>query len=196
MPEPRSKANLVLAALLLLYPFAVYFGLQYLPPRLLGALLLALLALRWLMLRREAVARRTGASLRQLYLPLATAAACALIALAFDHTGALRLLPVAINGLCLLSFAVTLWRGPPMAERFARVWQPDLPDSALAYTRRVTQVWCAFFFLNGVVALYTALYASLATWTLYNGLLAYLLMGLVFAGEVLVRRRHQAAAVR
>ena len=182
----------MLAGLLLLYPFAVYLGLQYLQPRLIGALLLALVAVRWLLLRRKA----RGASLRPLYLPLATAALCALAALAFNHTDALRLLPVAINGLCLVSFAVTLWRPPSMAERFARVWHPDLPEDAVHYTRRVTQVWCAFFFFNGAVALYTALFASLATWTLYNGLLAYVLMGLLFGAELLMRRRHQATAVR
>jgi uncharacterized membrane protein len=190
MPEPRSKAALVLAALLLLYPLAVYFGLQHLQPRLLGALLLALLALRWLLLRRSG-----GPALRQLYLPLLTAALCALAALAFNSTDGLRLLPVAINGICLLSFAATLWRGPSMIERFARAWNPAFPTVAVPYTRRVTQVWCGFFLLNGTVALYTALYASLALWTLYNGLVSYLLMGLLFGGEVLLRRYRFGAAV-
>ncbi len=57
------------------------------------------------------------------------------------------------------------------------------------YTRRVTQVWCGFFVLNGGLALCTALWASDAGWALYNGLVAYVLMGLLFAGEWLVRRR-------
>jgi uncharacterized membrane protein len=42
------------------------------------------------------------------------------------------------------------------------------------------------------MALYTALFTSMATWTLYNGLIAYLLMGLLFAGEYLVRLRVKA----
>jgi hypothetical protein len=33
----------------------------------------------------------------------------------------------------------------------------------------------------------TALWASPATWTLYNGLIAYVMMGLLFAGEYVVR---------
>ena len=41
--------------------------------------------------------------------------------------------------------------------------------------------------LNGSVALYTALFTSLATWTLYNGFIAYLLMGTLFAVELLCR---------
>ena len=41
-------------------------------------------------------------------------------------------------------------------------------------------------------ALYTALYADMKIWALYNGLIAYLLMGALFAGEYLVRLRVKA----
>jgi uncharacterized membrane protein len=51
-----------------------------------------------------------------------------------------------------------------------------------------------FFAVNGSVALATALWASTALWTLYNGLVAYLLMGALMGGEWLVRRRLQGAA--
>ena len=74
-----------------------------------------------------------------------------------------------------------------MIERFARIREPNLPMRAISYTRRVTQVWCIFFFVNGAIALVTALWASPATWTLYNGLIAYVMMGLLFAGEYVVR---------
>ena len=62
----------------------------------------------------------------------------------------------------------------------------------MPYTRRVTQVWCGFFVFNGSLALLTALYASDGVWMLYNGLLAYVLMGILFAGEWLVRQRVRA----
>jgi len=52
----------------------------------------------------------------------------------------------------------------------------------------VTIVWCVFLLLNGLVALWTALYASLELWTAYNGFVAYLLMGALFGGELLVRK--------
>jgi uncharacterized membrane protein len=74
-----------------------------------------------------------------------------------------------------------------MIERFARIHEPNLPTRVVSYTRRVTQVWCIFFAANGAVALMTALWASPATWTLYNGLIAYVMMGLLFAGEYVVR---------
>ncbi|HEY5799896.1 MAG TPA: hypothetical protein VIT92_06735, partial [Burkholderiaceae bacterium] len=57
------------------------------------------------------------------------------------------------------------------------------------YTRRVTQVWCAFFVVNGAIALGLAMYASEAAWSLYTGVIAYCAMGALFAGEWLVRQR-------
>jgi uncharacterized membrane protein len=101
----------------------------------------------------------------------------------------LKLYPVGISGLMLLIFGVSLVHGPTAIERIARLTEPDLPPQAVAYTRRVTQVWCVFFVFNGAMALGTALWASDAVWTLYNGCVAYVLMGLLMGGEWLVRRR-------
>lgn len=101
----------------------------------------------------------------------------------------LKLYPVLVNGALLAIFAYSLVAPPTIVERFARVQEPDLPPRAIAYARRVTQVWCIFFVLNGGVALLTALYASSALWWFYNGFIAYLLIGLLFAGEYFVRRR-------
>ena len=60
---------------------------------------------------------------------------------------------------------------------------------AIAYTRRVTQIWCVFFVINGSIALGTALWASEAIWSLYTGVIAYVLMGILFVGEFLFRIR-------
>jgi len=105
----------------------------------------------------------------------------------------LKLYPVLVNAALLGAFAYSLTSPPSMIERFARMHERDLPPEAIGYTRRVTQIWCVFFFVNGAIALMTALWATPATWTLYNGLIAYLMMGLLFAGEYVVRwhfKRH------
>ncbi|MBP9601744.1 MAG: hypothetical protein KBE41_09595, partial [Lutibacter sp.] len=39
------------------------------------------------------------------------------------------------------------------------------------------KIWVAFFVFNGSLALYTTLFGSFTTWTLYNGLIAYVLIG-------------------
>lgn len=101
----------------------------------------------------------------------------------------LKLYPALVNGALLAMFTYSLMAPPTVVERLARLREPDLPPQAIAYTRRVTQVWCGFFVINGCVALLTALYASSALWWFYNGFVAYFLMGLLFAGEYCVRRR-------
>ncbi len=101
----------------------------------------------------------------------------------------LKLYPVVVNAALLGVFAYSLIVPPSAIERIARMREPHLPPHAIAYTRRVTQVWCGFFAINGAIALYTALYASTAHWSLYNGGIAYILIGLLFAGEYCVRRR-------
>lgn len=172
-----------LAALLLLaYPFLVYFGIQFMSPGVLGLCLLGLALLRFALVRG-----RPGAGVAQSAL-LALLLCVVLYALLAGEARAFRYYPVAVNAVMLLIFALSLWRGPPMIERFARLAEPALPDHALPYTRKVTVVWCAFFLGNGLVALYTAAAGSMELWVLYNGLLSYLLMAVLFAGEYLVRR--------
>lgn len=166
----------------LLYPLAIYFGTGRVEPRWLALLLLALALLRLAVTRDR------------IWL-VACAGALLLVAVGMlrnDGTP-LKLYPVLVNGVLLAVFATSLRHPPSAIERLARLREPELPPAAVAYTRRVTQVWCVFFVINGSLALLTAVYASDATWALYNGLVAYLLMGLLFAGEWLVRPRGSAA---
>ncbi len=57
-----------------------------------------------------------------------------------------------------------------------------------AYCRNVTLVWCCFFIVNGSIALMSVFGDSYRFWALYNGCIAYILMGLLFAGEYIVRK--------
>lgn len=161
------------------YPFAVYFGMEHLPPRLF-ALLLGGLWLARLLLDKT----RPGGR----WMALSALVFCLLLALAGDPV-LLRWYPVLLSALLLGLFGLSLKFGPPMAERLARLREPHLPEVAVRYTRTVTQVWALFFLGNGLVAAGLALWAPLSWWTLYTGLIAYLLMGLLFAGEWLIRQR-------
>lgn len=89
----------------------------------------------------------------------------------------------------LAVFGGSLWSSMPIVERTARLREPVLPERAVRYTRRVTQIWCAFFILNGGVALFTALYGDMSLWTAWNGMISYLLMGTLMAGEWLTRQQ-------
>ena len=93
-----------------------------------------------------------------------------------------------------VEFGQGLLRGLLLLQRLARLSEPQLPEVAVRYTRTVTQVWAGFFLLNGLVVVALNFWAPLSWWTLYTGLIAYGLMGLLFAGEWLVRqhvRRHE-----
>jgi uncharacterized membrane protein len=165
------------------YPFAVYYGLDRLPPQAFALLLGAL----WL--ARVAFAdRRPGSR----WLNAAGLGFCALLGL--SHTPALlRWYPVLLSLMLLAVFGLSLKYGPPLVERLARLREPQLPAHAVRYTRQVTAVWAGFFLFNALVAAALTLWAPLAWWALYNGLIAYALMGLLFAGEWLLRQRVRAA---
>ncbi|ATA18414.1 putative membrane protein [Gibbsiella quercinecans] len=102
--------------------------------------------------------------------------------------------PVAVNVVMLALFGASLWSAMPLVERLARLRENTLPPAAVAYTRWVTRVWCVFFIVNGSVAAATCLAGNLLWWTWWNGMISYLLMGLLMAGEWLIRRRLRAAA--
>jgi uncharacterized membrane protein len=97
--------------------------------------------------------------------------------------------PTVVSAVFLFSFGRTLWFPPPFVERLARLQKPQLSAAEVAYCRHVTQMWCCFFILNGGIALALALKGSLKAWTLYAGLVSYLLIGAVFSAEYLYRQR-------
>ena len=173
------------ALLWLAYPPLIYFGLQFAEPRQVALLLALLLLLRR---RRDAARLLAGLSRVDMAVLVALLALAGATALANSET-LLRLYPAAVNLGLLLLFGLSLRTPQSMVERFARLREPLLPPAGVRYTRRVTALWCGFFVVNGGLAGYTALYSSRETWALYNGLIAYLLIGALFSGEWLVRRR-------
>lgn len=176
-------ALVFLVLVTLLYPLAIWLGDGRVEPRLLaGLLLLAALA------RLPTLKAGNGARWW-----LGGTLALGALAVWGNALLPLKLYPVLVNAAMLALFAYSLIFPPSMAERFARMREPDLPAAAVGYTRRVTEVWCFFFVVNGAIALATALFASPAVWSIYNGLVAYLLMGLLFAGEYFFRRQFKRA---
>ena len=178
----RSLAAL-LWCLIAAYPVIILFGLRTLPLGTIAATLIVVALLRLWYLR--------SASNNQT-IPLALTLILLLVLIYTLLSGDSRNLmfyPVTVNATLLVAFLYSLRTGMPVIERLARLQDPNLPLAAVSYTRRVTWVWCGFFLFNGLAALYTTLYSSFELWAWYNGGVAYVLMGLLFAGEYLVRRR-------
>lgn len=163
--------------LTLLYPPAIYFGSAYVPAPVLAILLLPLLLLRG----------SGGIAVSRWLIPGVLLLVVA--AIASNAVLPLKLYPLLMNVVFLVVFASSLRYPPPIIERIARMREPNLSPTGVAYTRRVTQVWCGFFIVNGSLALFTTLWASDKVWFWYNGVIVYALIGLLFGGEWLVRQR-------
>lgn len=177
--------TVVHTALVIAYPLTVYLGLTHFGARQLGIVLVLLLLPGIVGRARSAAPADLWAVVR---VPLTLAALIA-VGAALDDPRLFLALPVAANLLLLAHFAGSLRGEVSLVERMARLQEPELPPGGPAYCRRVTQVWCGFFVVNAAVAAALAVWAPLAAWALYTGLVAYLLMGLLFTVEFVVRKR-------
>lgn len=176
--------NITTGVVLLAWPFLVWFGLAH------NGLQWLLPALVVILLLRLRQARANAGPMRRVMKSVALTGLALCIASALLGTHQLLLYwPVAVNGIMLALFGSSLFSAMPLVERLARLQHPQLSPAGVRYTRRVTQIWCGFFIVNGTIALLTALSGDMALWSAWNGTIAYLLMGTLMAAEWLVRRR-------
>lgn len=172
------------AIVLFIYPFAIYFGLTHWGIQAIAPLLFALFFFRLVFVKGK---------IQQLSW-LIKAIACVGILLIsaswlLKQTQWLLYYPVAVSTIMLMLFSYSLINPPTIVERLARLSEPNLDDNGKRYTKHVTKVWCLFFIINGLIALFTCIYGDLKLWTLYNGAISYVLMAILMSGEWLVRKR-------
>ncbi|MGD8784510.1 MAG: hypothetical protein PVG75_08720 [Thioalkalispiraceae bacterium] len=96
--------------------------------------------------------------------------------------------PVGLNITFFFIFTSSLIYPPSVIERIARAFHTEFPDSAVRYTRNVTIVWTVFFAVNIVVSTWTVLIDNMEVWTVYNGLISYVIVGILLGGELVVRK--------
>lgn len=171
--------TILTVAVTLLYPLAIWLGHGQVQPRWLAGLLLLAVATRLPALKLNGVARWSAAGALVLM-------ACAVWS---NLLLPLKLYPVLVNAALLAGFGYSLATPMSAVERMARLRGEEFPPAAQAYMRKVTQVWCGFFIVNGTIAFATALWMSEAAWSLYTGVISYGLMALLFGAEYLVRLR-------
>ena len=167
------------------YPVLVATSLAFL-----GARTAALVLLGVFLLARARTLRRDLERARGLLLLAASVAVLLALGAILDDPRFLLAYPSLVNAALLVHFAWSL-RTVPIAERFARMEAADpseLDAAALRYCRRVTLVWCGFFLVNGGIATALAAWAPRSVWALYTGGISYLLVGLVFAVEYVIRK--------
>lgn len=178
----RSAGKTATTALLVAYPIAVWVGISTLGIRAAGWTVLAALVIT------IAVDLRRPGAMPSL-LGRFGLAAMAGLGILLDEERFLLVIPVLINATLLVVFGYSLVGGRmTMVERFARLMAGDPSARKIAYCRSVTIVWCGFFLANGLITLWLVMFGSLVAWGVYTGMIAYMLMGTLFAGEYVVRR--------
>ena len=182
MINRRSLVGSVIGFLTIMYPLTVYYGVQYIEPWIIAIILSVLLLLRLITAQADKKRNQLVVLIGIVYCGLAVWN---------NNLITLRFYPVLINMGLFVIFVSSLVFPPSFIERLARLQHPDLPDNVMIYTRKVTVIWSVFFLINGIIATTTAIWSSFAWWSLYNGLISYILMGLLMGIEYLVRIRTQ-----
>ncbi len=174
-PVPAQVVRGVLVAVLVLaYPFLIYLLLTHGLPWLGSLLVLGLVT--W----------KIRARADWLWWLAALAVSALLVAALFGPGALAKLAPLPIHAGLLYLFLHSL-RTTPLIEQFARLDFPELPPEIKTYTRHLTRLWAGFFAFNLLLVTWLALWGEDSTWALYNGLIVYLLIGGLVLGEYLWR---------
>jgi len=94
--------------------------------------------------------------------------------------------PVIINFLFFAVFFTSIFQKETVIQKIARAMENDVKPAILNYTRKLTYLWSAFMFCNFVVSLLTV-FMSEKIWIIYNGFVSYILVGMFFGIEYIVR---------
>jgi uncharacterized membrane protein len=133
------------------------------------------------------VLRRQQTSRTAFFLNVVIGASLLILAARSPMIG-IKAYPVLLSLALAAVFAYSLVWPPTIIEQVARIRHPDLPLYVNSYLRRVTIAWLIFFVINAGLSTATAMSGSLKLWTLYNGFISYMVIGVMFAAEFLIRQ--------
>jgi uncharacterized membrane protein len=176
----KKLATLIFALVSILYPCLVYFGLQHWSYRIFGFMIIGIGVAKFCLSR--------SSTNRGDRVVLAVTACCGLAIWAFPSELAVKLYPVCISVLVGSLFALSLRQRESLITRFARLRGANITPEALRYTRNLTAIWAILLYVNAAIALYLARFGTTEAWTLYCGLLSYLIFGGFMGGEFLYRQ--------
>ncbi len=170
--------GVIVSGLFVAYPLLIYIAIQQHMAWVAPALFSALYLLQAIKVRRIKT---------KLY---KTLVAIALLLGAFYlQTITAKAMPVLIQLMLMWVFGRTLLKnsGPSFIERFVRLEFPEFPPGVSGYLRNLTLLWTLFFAFNALLCIGLAIWADDRWWALYNGLVIYLLIGLLMTGEYIYR---------
>lgn len=98
--------------------------------------------------------------------------------------------PVLIPLLLLFVFGRTLIKGrEPLVTAIGEAARGPLSIEMRIYTRRVTQFWCAVFIIMALWSLILPWLAHPKTWSWFTNIINYGLVGVLFVGEFMLRKK-------
>lgn len=114
----------------------------------------------------------------------------------------LKIYSVIISATLLFVFGSTLFMPPNIIFRFATLSDKTIKgspveDKVYNYCKKVTIIWCCFFIINGTTSALTTFADKIfgvspetarLIWAVYNGGISYVFMGMLFIGELIVRK--------
>lgn len=163
-----------------IYPLAVYVWIQDLSAGFFG-LIIATLGIAKFSLAKDKKNKQELAL-------LIAALACAGFVIIANSQIAIKLYPVLISSFVASLFALSLYGEQSLIENIARLRGKRISPVAKVYTRKLTLIWAVVLYINALIALYLALFASTQAWALYSGLLSYVILGFFVLAEIIYRQ--------
>ncbi len=111
-----------------------------------------------------------------------------LVILIFHYTNWIvaKYYPVIVNFVLFCIFFGSTFSEKTVIQKMAKLMEPNIKPKALEYTRRLTYIWSIFMLANFFISLATV-FMSEKVWAIYNGFLSYMLVGVFFIIEYMVR---------
>ncbi len=169
---------IVVTCLFLAYPYLVYRGIEsgmvWLAPAIFSGIYLSQsFATRNIKIKIFKALVAIGLLLGAYYLQTITA----------------KVMPVLIQLMLMYFFGRTLLKGkgPSFIESFVRLEFPEFPPGVSEYCRQLTVLWTAFFAFNALACIALAIWGTDFWWTLYNGVIIYVMIGVLITGEYIYR---------
>jgi len=179
----KTVLGAISALFILASPWVLYWTLSQHEVGLAAALLIGWVIVRTIPI---AIAARREQRIAALQLP-AIALGFACIGWISNNGTWLLVLPSATQ----VAFGVAFLRslsGTPLIEHFARMVKPELSPGELAHCRRWTRIWGVYLIALAALGLALARWATLGVWTIYVGVVSYVLVATLFAIEYVIRK--------
>lgn len=173
--------NIIVVILSIAYPICVYMALDY------GIALWNVLLVLVVILFIKLLIEKSKLKFNAIFLVIALA--LLLLNVIHQQDVFAKLYPMFVSSVLFIVFFTSLFIGKKsIIERLAslKVKKEEQTPFFKKYCTNVTKVWCLFFVVNGCISFIT-IFMDTQIWTLYNGVISYILMGLLFTFEYIAR---------